>query len=467
MSIADLSALHWLALIERELLLFAGVFFLIGSADELLVDLVWLGMRLSGRARSTVIDRHAIEGRPLQGRAVVLIPTWQEEAVIGATVAHALRAWPQDDVRIHVGCYRNDRATAEAANRGAAGDPRVRVVIHAVDGPTTKGDCLNGLYADLVAAEQAQDVPLRMVLLHDAEDMVDAAALPALDQAIDQADFVQLPVVPLIDPVSRWTSAHYCEEFAESHAKSMVVRDALKLALPAAGVGCAIAFPMLRKLADERSTGGLPFAADCLTEDYEVGLMVEQLGGRSRFLRLRGRDGKLVATRAYFPNTIGQAVRQKTRWLHGIAFQGWDRMGWGRSPGDRWMRMRDRRGPLTALILAAAYLLLVLSAISWIAGWFVPVPAMSIAPALQAVIILNLASFLWRAAMRFAFTTREYGWLEGLRAVLRIPLANIIAIMAARRALGAYARSLAGGRVKWDKTRHQPHPSVVDHGIAT
>jgi adsorption protein B len=78
---------------------------------------------------------------------------------------------------------------------------------------------------------------------------------------------------------------------------------------------------------------------------------------------------------------------------------------------------------------------------------------------LRLVLWANLASFAWRAAMRFAFTAREYGWREGLRAILRLPHANLIAIMAGRRALVAYVRSLLGGRVRWDKTPHLAHPA--------
>ena len=48
-----------------------------------------------------------------------------------------------------------------------------------------------------------------------------------------------------------------------------------------------------------------------------------------------------------------------------------------------------------------------------------------------------------------------------MRAVLRIPLANVIAIMAGRRALVAYSRSLAGGAPLWEKTRHEVHPAAL------
>lgn len=114
--------------------------------------------------------------------------------------------------------------------RGAQGDARVRLVIHDRDGPTTKADCLNRLYAAIEADEVRLGMRFRMVLLHDAEDMVDPAALGLLDRALDDADFVQLPVLPEPQPASRWIGSHYCEEFAESHGKAMVVRDWLNAA---------------------------------------------------------------------------------------------------------------------------------------------------------------------------------------------------------------------------------------------
>jgi adsorption protein B len=61
--------------------------------------------------------------------------------------------------------------------------------------------------------------------------------------------------------------------------------------------------------------------------------------------------------------------------------------------------------------------------------------------------------------MRFTFTAREYGLAEGIWAVVRIPVSNVIAIMSGRRAFAAYFRTLRGGRVMWDKTVHLSHPA--------
>ena len=291
--------------------------------------------------------------------------------------------------------------------------------------------------------------------------MVHPAALAAIDTALFAVDFVQLPVRPELQPGSRWIAGHYADEFAEAHAKLLVVRDAIGAALPAAGVGCGFARRALAELAARRMAEGEvgPFAAECLTEDYELGLLVSQHGRRSSFLRLRDASGQLVATRSFFPTDLGQAVRQKTRWVHGIAFQSWDRMGWSGGPVDLWMALRDRRGPLTALVLAVAYLLLIIDAVLLGAQWAGLLPAYAPSGVLKFFLLLSFFGFVWRALLRFTFTAHEYGLAEGIWAVARIPVSNIIAIMAGRRAFAAYFRTLRGGAVMWDKTAHLGHPA--------
>ncbi len=450
---------QWLAIVQHELLLFAGIFFLIGAIDDFAVDLAWIWLKLTGRARTATIDRNAFRGSELRKSSAIFIPTWREHSVIGDTVRHALGSWPQTNLRLYVGCYRNDPRTITAVIDAANNDPRLRIVIHDRDGPSTKADCLNRLYEALCFDERRSGVRFGSVVFHDAEDMVDPAGLGLLDRTIASgADFVQLPVEPLPQPESRWMGSHYCEEFAEAHGKAMVVRDALGVALPAAGVGCAVSREALDQLCKRRGDG-TPFAAESLTEDYELGLGVAEAGGNCRFVRARGQDGLLIATRAYFPAQLDTVVRQKTRWVHGIALQGWDRTGWGGGPVEAWMRARDRRGPFTALILLVGYTLLFLSALGWgltALGYGEP---MALSPLVKWLLALNFAAFVWRTLWRFAFTAREYGLDEGLMAILRIPVTNIIAIMAGRRAVFAYAKTLFGRTIEWDKTPHDSHPA--------
>ena len=155
-------------------------------------------------------------------------------------------------------------------------------------------------------------------------------------------------------------------------------------------------------------------------------------------------------------------MRQKTRWLHGIAFEGWDRLGWSRAPAEIWMRWRDRRGPMTALVLAMAYMLLLVSTVVLVASALGFDRTVEITPVLWWLLALNFISLIWRAGMRSIFTAREYGWREGLRSIGRIPVANIIAIMAGRRAITGYVRSLAGDPVQWDKTEHDDHVAHLE-----
>ena len=455
--------LRWLLVAEHELLLFAAFWFILSAIDEMAIDLAWIWLRLGGRTQASRLA-HGLAESPLLGRAAILVPAWHEDEVIGDMIAHTLKAWCQRDFVLYVGCYRNDPATVAAAAQGASGDPRVRIVVNDVLGPTTKADCLNRLYRALRADESRSGVMFRNVVMHDAEDMVHPAALAVMDRALADVDFVQLPVRPEPQRGSRWIAGHYSDEFTEAHAKSLVVRDALGAAIPAAGVGCGFSREALASLARLRmAAGGAgPFASECLTEDYELGLLIAREGGRSRFLRMRDEAGQLVATRSYFPATLETAVRQKARWIHGIALQGWDRLGWSGRPIEIWMAVRDRRGPLTAIVLFAAYLLLVVEGVlgaARLGGWQDPLAP---SPALRWMITAAFFSFVWRAGMRLMFTTREYGVADGLLAVLRIPIANVISIMAGRRALAAYVRTLGGEAVSWDKTRHGSHPATAD-----
>jgi adsorption protein B len=259
-----------------------------------------------------------------------------------------------------------------------------------------------------------------------------------------------LPVLPLIDEHSRWVAGHYADEFAEAHGKGLVVRSAIGAALPSAGVGCAIAREALERLAEVG--GGCPFDAESLTEDYELGLRLRRDGGRAAFVRLQAaRGGAIVATREYFPATVGAAVSQKARWMRGIALSGWDRLGWSGGVAERWMRMRDRQSVLAALLLVSGYAAFAM----WTfrsAGTVAGLPRFELPAGLRLLLLGNGVLLLWRLAMRFGFVAQAYGWREGMRSVPRTLIANLIEIRAAARAVSLYAHQ--SGPARWDKTRH-------------
>jgi adsorption protein B len=428
-------------LVMREAALFAACGFLLLGLSDLAVDLLWIGLLVAGRLRPAALP---VAQRP--GRLAVFVPAWDEAAVIGDMLAHAQATFGAADHLLYVGCYPNDPATI-AAVRAAAG-PYLRLVVGPAPGPTSKADCLNRLWERMVEDEAVEGIQVKAVVLHDAEDVVHSAELPLFDALIERVDLVQLPVLPLVDPGSRSIGGHYIDEFCEAHGKELVVRAAIGASLPSAGVGCAVSRAALAALADAR---GAPFDPDSLTEDYELGLRLKAIGRPAAFVRLAAGPGRPpVATREYFPATLAAAVAQKARWMTGIALAGWDRLGWSGGLAERWMRLRDRLSPLAALVLAAAYLALLLwaalAAAQLATGWTMP----PFTPLLSLLIAANSGLLLWRLVMRFGFVARSYGWREGLRALPRAVIGNIVAMMAARRALGRYC----AGRAGWDKTAH-------------
>ena len=118
------------------------------------------------------------------------------------------------------------------------------------------------------------------------------------------------------------------------------------------------------------------------------------------------------------------------------------------------MRLRDRQAVLASLLLFAGYLSLLLWTSLFLIRAFIGFEPDPIGPGLTLLLQLNLMLLLWRLAMRFSFVTRSYGWREGLRSIPRIVVSNIIAMMAARRAIFRYLSIRKSGSASWDKTVH-------------
>src|SRR6478672_4441959 len=127
------------AALLRETALFAAFGFLLLGVSDLLVDLIWLALRLFRRRPAQALPEAAHPGR-----LAIFVPAWDEAAVIGRMLEHAQTVFGEADYRLYVGCYPNDPATI-AAVRAASG-PRVRLVIGPAPGPTCKADCLNRIW---------------------------------------------------------------------------------------------------------------------------------------------------------------------------------------------------------------------------------------------------------------------------------------------------------------------------------
>lgn len=438
-----------------ELMLFASVGILLLGLDDLLLDALWLATRREGRATGPA-DPDAPQ---IDGPIAVFIPAWDEACVLPEMLRRTLAAWTGEDVRLYIGCYPNDAATLLAISALAAREPRLRLVIGDRAGPTTKGDNLNGMWAALCADERAEGIRFSAIVLHDAEDHVHSEELALYRRYLVGHAMVQIPVVPLPSAEAAWVSGHYCDEFAEAHGKELPLRSRAGAPLPSAGVGCALSRNTVTLLAIER--GGHPFRADSLTEDYEIGILIGAYGLRARFVDIVGESGDRIVSRGAFPGAVEAAVRQKSRWIAGIALAGWEHLGWtsGVAVGRnrwlaRWMLWRDRRAPIAALVLLAAYFGVIMTGLDWtgqaLLGWQ-PRP---MEDALRMLLAFDMTLLLWRLGMRGHFTARWYGPRQALRAMPRAFVANVVAILAARRAIMLYWRMLRSGQVVWEKTAH-------------
>lgn len=448
--------LLFLDILQKEMLLFASLCFLVGSSDDLIFDGLWIFYSLQRKLFVySRYNRATVEtlGEPVPGcRMAIFVPAWKEAAVIGAMLARCLQQWTSSNYRIYVGCYPNDPKTIAAVATASSGMGNVRIVICRKNGPTTKADCLNHLWDALCQDEIEERTNFKAVVLHDAEDIVHPQELRLLEYLIGRATLVQLPVIPRRATRSRWVAGHYGDEFAELHGKQMVMREALGASIPSAGVGCAFARDALLKLSAR--TKGKPFDADSMTEDYELGLNLTGGGSRGIFARLRDQHGQLVATQEFFPEKLEEAIRQKSRWIAGIALSGWDRLGWNNSWRENWMRLRDRKACFAAVVLAIAYIAVILTGILLIAELLGVYKLQPVSKFLKMLLIVNAGFLMWRLLLKCYFVFSLYGFREALLSIPRTIIANLINILAAWRAIGHYVHQLAGRPVNWEKTRH-------------
>lgn len=447
--------LNWMQNLQHELLLFSAFWFLVGALDDLCIDLLWLGYKMGAFTRVTGnYEARSDPGVNDGSLMAVFIPAWAEEAVIGTMLRHCLSVWKDTPYRfrIYAGCYPNDRNSVLEILEVARSAHCIRPVLLPHKGPTTKADCLNHLWTALLADETAEGFSTKAIILHDAEDAVHPCELDLFHHLIPHHAAVQLPVIPVRAPGSRWVSGHYCDEFAESHGKTMIVRQALGAYLPLAGVGCAISRDMLGQIA--ANAKGCPFDQNSLTEDYELGLTIGRLGGRTIMAREYGPDGQLIGTRSCFPATLSTSVRQKTRWLTGIAFAGWDRLGWQGGLAQKWMLLHDRRSIFAATVMFAAYVAMAVTGLFTLLGkehFFEPEP---IPASLTSLLILNSLFLFWRLTVRAVFVASVYGPAEAALSIPRSLVGNMIAILSARKAGCGYLRHCLGAPLFWDKTEH-------------
>jgi bacteriophage N4 adsorption protein B len=414
---------------------------LVSGIDDLWIDVAWLWFWAAGRFRRLVAAPNTPERR-----IAIFVPLWREHEVILDMLAHNIGCVRYSNYQFFVGAYPNDPLTLEAIREAERRWSNVHPAVCPHDGPTSKADCLNWIYQRMLLYEESADAAFDLVVVHDAEDVMHPEELRLINTYSAEYDFIQIPVLPLATPVYEFTHGVYCDEFAQMHTRDMPVRSMLGGFVPSAGVGTGYSREALNRLAEAESNR--VFDPACLTEDYENGFRLHCLGIKQIFLPLCESNPGPVATREYFPRTWPAAIRQRTRWITGIALQTWERHGWRGGWQAYWL-WRDRKGLIGSPASAISSILFLYAVLTrmWtrvdLPAWMIP------------AVLLTLPLHAVRMAVRIGCSWRWFGPAFALLAPLREPYANVLNAWATVQSLCRYAKARWEGRpLVWVKTEH-------------
>jgi len=450
--------------------------FLISGIDDFVIDLYYIGRSLSRKLGAERRHRPLEEQDLQQVRekpVAIMVPAWQESAVIGRMLENTLATLDYGNYEIFVGTYPNDAATAEEVDRVGRRVANVHTIVCPHPGPTSKADCLNWVYHGIREYEREHDVEFSVFVMHDAEDLVHPLSVRLFNHLIPRKDMIQLPVFPLEVTWWRLTAGHYMDDFAEHHQKDLVAREFLSGELPSAGTGCAFSRAALQRV--EQEGAGELFNTTTVTEDYDFGIRLSRLGLKAVFVKQalfrvrtrRTRTGRLVeervreyiATRERFPARLRDAVRQKSRWTVGIAMQGWRSVGWRGAPRHDYMLFRDRKGVVTALVNVLAYAVVMgysaVLVLKWLGLGYRYPPLVEPGSLLWKMLLVVTFFMIWRIVIRMYFVARIYGWRRVAPVPLRLIWGNFINFAADVRAIRLFVRHLVTGvAIAWDATDH-------------
>src|SRR5579862_1513146 len=443
-----------------------AVYVLVSGLDDLFLDAIfvyrWLILHLFGRPWFPWPTLAEVDAAPRR-RIAIFVPLWHEHGVIGSMLERNIPATLYYAAEFFVGAYPNDCETVAAVREAARKFPRVHLALCPHDGPTSKADCLNWVFQNMLAYEERHAVRFDMVVTHDAEDVIHPESLRWINYFAGSFDMVQVPVLPLATPVRQWVHGLYCDEFAEFQTKDIPVRQMWGSFLPGNGVGTGFSRAVLERLAAAHSNQ--VFDPACLTEDYENGWRIHSMGCPQVFVPLRREGNGLLATREYFPHTFRTAVRQRARWVIGIVLQSWERRGWEASGRHLYWLWRDRKGILGNLLAPILNVVFLYGAITWSHSRFTGHPWM-LGARYAAWKWLFSATFVLSAfqmAVRGLCSRRIYGWRFALGVPARTLLGNWLNCAATLRALALYCDARLRHRpLVCIKTEHAyPNPAAL------
>jgi bacteriophage N4 adsorption protein B len=393
--------------------------------------------------------------RKAQRRLAIFVPCWREADVIGQMVRHNIAAIKYPKYDFFLGVYPNDEATIEVTRALAAQIKNVHLALCPNNGPTSKADCLNAIYQRMLEHETQRNIHFDTVVIHDAEDLIHPEAFDLINRERVQHDMVQVPVLPLPTPPGEFTHGVYCDDFAEYQTIDMRARQISRSFIPSNGVGTGYSRKILDRMASVNH--GIVFEPSSLTEDYDSGIRIFELGFSQKFCSLRQTGGDYLATREYFPRRFHAAVRQRTRWLMGNALQSWERHGWRGSFVVRYWLWRDRKGLMANPIGLATNILFIAGMLTWCWSsitrhpWLLQVET----PWVLKLCAATLSLQCFRLTVRMECVRRIFGLPIALLVPIRSFHANLINALSTWQAIERYAKARMHGRsLSWLKTEH-------------
>ncbi|MEG0447190.1 MAG: glycosyltransferase, partial [Comamonas sp.] len=258
---------------------FVAVVVLISSIDDLFIDArywireIWRHLRVKPlHTALTPAQLRSVPEKPI----AIMVPAWQEHDVIASMIENMVATLEYREFMVFVGTYPNDQRTIDEVERMRRRYKQLVRVQVPHDGPTCKADCLNSIVQSIEQTAQKRGIEFAGMVLHDSEDVLHPLELKYFNYLLPRIDFIQLPVTSLERNWNEWVAGVYMDEFAEWHAKDLVVRESMSGMVPSAGVGtCFSRKAMLALMAE---TEGQPFNPDTLTEDYDVGTRLARMG---------------------------------------------------------------------------------------------------------------------------------------------------------------------------------------------
>jgi adsorption protein B len=433
---------------------------LLNGLDDLVLDVAcacsWLAARISRQAQFHRPSESELDSLA-QKRIAVFVPLWKEHRVIQKMVEHNIAANRYRNWDIFIGAYPNDAPTLAAVREARKQVKNVHLAVCPHDGPTSKADNLNWIYQRMLVMEEEEDVHFDVIMTHDAEDIIHPDSLRWINYFAEEYDMVQIPVLALPTPLRELTHGVYCDEFAEFQMKDLRARQVLGGFIPSCGVGTGFKREALEKLAAAHSNR--IFEPVCLTEDYENGFRMHRLGCPQFFVPVYRGETSFVATREYFPRRFKAAVRQRTRWMMGIALQSWQRHGWRDTSTQLYWFWRDRKGLVGNLAAPLSNVLFLYGVLTWLWSRHAGLPwglaRVAQNPMLRYAFFATLGLQMFHMLIRACCSARVYGVAFALGVPVRAIWGNWINCFATVMAYYRYFSAVARGRpLVWLKTEH-------------